>query len=240
MLKIVNDAIQLMQRFQINGTPMIFIQHDSKIEFRFPGLDKLVLPFRFMNIEKPCNLWMSFTYRLLARNLLQKKDWFIPQGCQECYKVVVRPRTYRELLDLEAMMLEIETNCKCGIEERPYTRGIYGAYFYNTGLQEGIERYEKIRDAVDVYISPDVQVFLKRGCTEYERDHGPSDKWVVTDLQVEIENDIAENVTMPIHPNDSEERIEQIHDKWRRFAWKYDPKFDGEPVYPDYVKYRGK
>jgi len=60
---------------------------------------------------------------------------FIPKKCLDCYKVVVMPRTFHELMQLLYVQeLLIEENkkcwCKCGIEIRDTVSRNYGGYFY--------------------------------------------------------------------------------------------------------------
>ena len=78
---------------------------------------------------------------------------------------------------------------------------LYGAYWYCKGLEEGRKRYEHVKEwaeeqyhefnedpkasypvtwnGPDEWALPDspMKVLLKKGCTEFERTVGPSDKW---------------------------------------------------------------
>jgi hypothetical protein len=119
--------------------------------------------------ELDCHMWHRVLFDIM--------DVFPPK-CGECWKVVVRPRNFRELM----MLLEIEENhteryCKCGHEERPYVFGQWGGYFYCDGKEEGLEVYKEVRALVDKLISPDVSVTLKRYCSEYELKYGPTDQF---------------------------------------------------------------
>ena len=107
---------------------------------------------------------------------------FIPPPCLCCWKVVVMPRTVRELFQLLKIELEMVAEnpycfCKCGIEKREEVERLYGGYFYCNDLQQGLIRLSQVKERVHAEISPDVPVILKRACTEYERKYGPSDKW---------------------------------------------------------------
>lgn len=104
---------------------------------------------------------------------------FIPSRCRECYKVVVRPRNVVELFNLYELQRGMGVPCKCGIEKRLTTNCHYGGYFYNKGLEEGLERYKQVRALVDEKLSPETGVILKRYCTEMEigpDGHGPSNE----------------------------------------------------------------
>lgn len=121
---------------------------------------------------KHCAVW----HRLLLRQV-----GVFPLPCLECWKVVVRPRTVKELLQLlELQEHHTDCPCKCGMEQRKYTHANYGGYFYNDSIKEGQERYAEIRSKVDQLINPGIPVILKRGCTEIELAYGPSSEWPQT------------------------------------------------------------
>lgn len=107
------------------------------------------------------------------RMLFQAKQ-FIPQFCLSCWKVVITPRTLRELYDLRDLMLSMSREnpfcyCKCGIETRDWTPGkVYGGYFYTDSFEDGMKRWREARNLVSEHISSGVDVVLKRYCTEFE------------------------------------------------------------------------
>jgi len=108
----------------------------------------------------------------------------IPSPCRCCWKVVVMPKTLKQLfqlLQIEDAMAKADAYCycKCGIELRQDVERNYGGYFYCNSLSQGLERLEQVRANVKANMEDgeNVPVILKRGCTEYERKYGPSDKW---------------------------------------------------------------
>lgn len=106
----------------------------------------------------------------------------IPPPCMCCWKVVVQPRTLKQLFQLLEIEIEMSKSdpycfCKCGIELRPDVERNYGGYFYCNDLNQGLMRLEQVRENVHKIIAPDVPVILKRACTELERKYGPSNKW---------------------------------------------------------------
>jgi hypothetical protein len=111
--------------------------------------------------------------------LLYEMMGALPEFCLNCFKVVVMPRTLHELMAVLDMQQWLGEHGKCGIEERTYVNRLYGAYFYNLGLDEGLERYFQVRKAVNEIVEDGekIPVILKRGCTEYERHFGPSPGW---------------------------------------------------------------
>jgi len=126
---------------------------------------------------------------------------YVPPKCLECWKVVVGPRTLKELFQLLEVQRSMGRPSKCGIELRYYTPRLYGGYFYNNSLDEGRECYEAVRKAVDEHISPEVGVILKRACTEYEMIKGPSVAWTMTRREHELD-DLLDEVIDTYSPND--------------------------------------
>lgn len=101
----------------------------------------------------------------------------IHSTCLDCYKVVVKPKTVKQLFELCDYQWDINLPSKCGIERRPFVPRLYGGYFYNRGLEMGRECHALVEKGVHSLISKDIEVILKRGCTEFEIKYGPSDKW---------------------------------------------------------------
>ena len=191
-------------------------------------------PWRMISHDerKNCALWRHVLYMQMYSSM--RGMVFIPQDCQDCYKVVIRPKTWAELKDLEKILLKLNLPSKCGIELRLTVKGYYGGYIYCVGLEEGRERYKIARDAI-----PDtIPITLKRGCTEFEIEHGPSDKWEVTDFQREVEATLYETVTLDRYNNiPTDEELEAVHNRWREFAYKCDPTYTGPAHHAACVTY---
>ena len=192
-----------------------------------------------------CYLWKDIIFHHIVSINLPKEKWFVPIGCMDCFKVVIRPQTLKQLFALEALERRLNHPSKAGIEIRPQVFGHYGGYFYNRGLQEGLECYKKVRKAVneDPDLGPDVSVILKRACTEMEAGCGPSDKWEVTEDQLRLEMLIKDHFAIDSTLiSQSEDAIEHVKQTWIDFAWdRGDPTvyeyLDGEPLHPPYVTY---
>lgn len=145
------------------------LRPDGKIAMAFPSRS-IESPWIFVrpHPDTNCNLWHKVMFGLLG---------IFPSDCLRCWKVVVRPRTIKELF----LLLEVQENltdlhCKCGIEVRKYVHAQYGGYFYNQSEEEGLKNLEVVRKLIAENISPDIPVVLKRYCTEFELKFGPSDQ----------------------------------------------------------------
>jgi hypothetical protein len=102
-----------------------------------------------------------------------------------------------------------------------------------------------VREAVtaDRLLGPDVQVILKRGCTEMEHEAGPSDQWEVSDEQVVIETLVREWIVLtPDIKEQPQPIIWRTMRKWIEHARmngdKTYLKFTaGKPIVPGYITY---
>jgi len=189
-----------------------------------------------------CNMWHQVMFDVVFARL--GKKW-VPSKCQGCWKVVVRPKTLKQLFAVLDIQKAMDVPCKCGIEVRATTASNYGGYFYCSSLPEGLERYEQVRKAVDnhVVLGPDVDVLLKRGCTEYEHACGPSDGWTVTDEQLQVEQVVERYVILDdVEVKQPEKLIHHTHRQWIEFAYQrgdqtYLDYTGGQPLFPKYKTY---
>ena len=172
---------------------------------------------------------------------LPKDQWFVPSRCLNCWKVVVRPNTLKELFALLRLQERMNVPSKCGFEGRESVRGSWGGYFYTASLDEGLERYEQVRAGVDECIGTDCKVLLKRACTEFELAMPDSRKWKITPLQEKIEALVAEKIDESRSLEQTD--IQRIHviRKWIEAAYSLGEDVtewtDGKELYPDYVTY---
>jgi len=176
---------------------------------------------------------------------LSETAGFVPKYCRNCFKVVIRPQTVAQLVRLKELMEETFTEmglyCKCGIEKRIYVNGNYGGYNYNQGLEQGKDSYAAIRKIIDKELGADVDVILKRGCTEMELNFGPSKDYIVPDWADELEEKIMEAVELPTkNPPMPKYLQDHIIRKWLEFAWDRGDKTclefsDGIPIFPNRI-----
>lgn len=186
-----------------------------------------------------CFTWNS----IMFEKVLQQK--FVPSKCQNCYKVVVRPKTLIGLMQLLEIQKLMNVPAKCGAEVRKTVSGLWGGYFYCVGLEEGRERYAQVRAKVDAaeHLGPDTPVLLKRACTEYELACGPSDEWEITEEQLHLEGLVDRLIVADTqHQEQAPHALVHVHRAWIEWAYangdeSYKYFTDGKSLYPKYVTY---
>ena len=188
------------------------------------------------SIKKHCNLDHNIAFNIFN---------IIPPRCLQCWKVVVTPQTFDQLMKLEQLEIQLGYPSKCGIELRDYTPKFYGGYFYNNSLDEGREKLDIVKKAVAEHISKEVadEVILKRGCTEFEMIKGPSPYWHITEEEQDKFETIEAMVDVPRgHCAQDPMQKRMVRIKW--FLWAhmngdmtYKDYNEGESLFPDYVKY---
>jgi len=173
--------------------------------------------------------------------------------CLSCWKTVVTPNSFKQLMELHAIQEGLQTSgttipCKCGIELRDYTPKHYGGYFYDNSLEEGRMKYEMVRKAVDDNMSDadKVSVILKRGCTEFEMLKGPSHMWHNTKNEEQM-LELIDSFIDYRRGNSGQSEIVQRHVKLKWMLWAhmqgdmtYKEWNGGEPLFPGYVQYHDK
>lgn len=201
-----------------------------------------------------CGLWHQVTFNFVSMQQPPGQQ-FVPRHCQNCWKVVVKPRTLQQLFNLLEIEKALDRPSKCGIELRDSVHGLYGGYFYNKGRDAGIECYHAVYDALaaNEVMAPlleeldadgrTTRLILKRACTEFEHAIGPSSEWKITPEQEAIEDLIDRWVVSDnMEHHQPENLIWNIKRRWIEWAWKNgDPTYSrytgGAPLYPPYEVY---
>jgi hypothetical protein len=189
-----------------------------------------------------CHIWHKILFDFVFATLGEK---WVPIGCHACWKVVIRMKTLKQLFALMNLQKRMGRPSKCGIEVRETVNGLYGGYFYNHSLEEGLECYEAVRAEIDAdpELGPDIPVILKRACTEFELLCGPSDQWSVSPEQVEIEDLINKTFVRDIkHRGQPDHAVANVHRKWINWAYAngdqtYLEYTNEVPLYPPVVTY---
>lgn len=167
---------QGIQRILTSG--MGYIDHDT-------GL------IRFQNkAMQPSSNWLFFGYTTALRDcflwhsIMFNHFHLVPEFCRlRCYKVVVKVRNFIEAIKFRNVMLSapliradlVPMHGKVGMDERWYSSGSFNGFVYCDGLNDALEKYQAVRELVSTQLSPDIEVIIKRTCTEFEREYGPTD-----------------------------------------------------------------
>jgi hypothetical protein len=167
----------------------------------------------------------------------------VPLRCYECWKVVITPKTFKELLFLyETLSQKVmaERPCKCGVEVREHVSRIYGGYIYCESKEQGLEWKKKIGE-----LCPNMPVRLKRACTEFEMALGPSDEWVPPSWQNGFEESLWQVYEKnPLYDEANQPGYLKIHYilNWMKWAhghgdMTYLESNGGNPLYPETLAY---
>jgi hypothetical protein len=171
----------------------------------------------------------------------------IPPKCLRCYKVCMGLPNFASLMEMEEIQKQLPFACKCGMERRDYTPKHYGAYFYNTSMEEGKDKYHTVVDLITKNMTDGEEIakgiILKRGCTEYEMIKGPSPFWQMTEKEEEMYDLLTAHVTDYRSNARQPEAVKNfVRQEWIRWAhsngdFSYLPWNGGVKLYPDYVTY---
>jgi hypothetical protein len=104
----------------------------------------------------------------------------VPLGCSACYKVHVEPKTLRELVAACEIGRTFACISKWGVNFRNrHSNSIYSGVFYANGLDMARTTFKTARQAFDrePRLGPALKMTIKRGCSEYEKALGPSDRY---------------------------------------------------------------
>lgn len=188
--------------------------------------------------KRPCKFQMVLFEHVYRRQR-------VPAGCEVCFKVKVVPRTLRQLMAVYETGEQLPYTYKCGLDAASQvTSGIYGAYFFLDGLPAAREAYAQVRKAVDAHpkLGPEVPVFIKRGCTEFEIHCGPSDQYTFSDETREIEAKLMPLVQIGQTRPESKVHMQQTLLYWVQTAYRlgdqtYLEFTGGRPLFPPVTQY---
>lgn len=104
----------------------------------------------------------------------------IPEYCFGCYKIQIDLKNILELFKLYFIfdIIKFDKNNirKTMIESRPNVKGAYKGLIYCTGLDEAKKILDIILPIIKLNIDKKVNIFIKRGCTEFSISHPGFDK----------------------------------------------------------------
>lgn len=234
------NLIPGMDKSGILGPGRYIDVKDKKVH-KFPAIDT-ELPWIYVNTNPEL---FCMEYQMIVKGF-----GFIPRRCLECWKVVVKPRSFHELMLLLDFEEEISKQnpkfwCKCGVETRWFVDRNYGGYFYCRGKEVGLSRLKTITEMVHDKISPNIDVILKRYCTEFELSFGPSDQYKRPDFADDIEDRFWDSVNLePSSQRQPDIVRDNIIYEWMKFAWGRGDRTvilynNGRPLVPPSLTYGG-
>ena len=127
----------------------------------------------------------------------------VPHGCSACYKVKVVLRTLRELVAAWQIGKKIQCRSKWGTDlGNPFSQNVYAGYLYTSGLEGARAVFKVMREAVDAdpKLGAGIAMTIKRGCSEYEIEVGPSDRYEFTPEMAELETYLKARFEKPDQP----------------------------------------
>lgn len=141
---------------------------------------------------------------------------YIPSGCQNCWKVVIRPQNVMELFQLLDVLRGSDLPSKCGMDVRTWTKQPWGGFIYADSKAQGLDYKDQITPIVRAMISDACAdtIHLKRGCTEFDA-LMPSDQWEMANEHVKLERYLNDMFDHSIPPyNDAEWIIAHKKARW--------------------------
>ena len=104
----------------------------------------------------------------------------IPEYCFSCYKIQINLKNILELFKLHFIFdnIKLQKNNirKTMIESRPNVGGVYKGLIYCTGLDEAKKILDIIYPIIRFNIDEKINIFIKRGCTEFSISYPNFDK----------------------------------------------------------------
>jgi hypothetical protein len=104
----------------------------------------------------------------------------VPLGCGACFKVKISTRTLRALMSAREIAERTDFTTKSGAQvDNPTNDSVYSTYIYVSGLEAARAVHASLRPQIDAdpNLGAGVGMTVKRGCSNYERKCGPSDRY---------------------------------------------------------------
>jgi hypothetical protein len=117
-------------------------------------------------------------------------EGMVPFGCRDCFKVRVVTESLQQMMAVREIAESVSATSKTGVELRNQQhQPVYGSFFYTLGLDRARALYRDLRAKINEHgkLGSGVKMLIKRGCTNYERKCGPSDRYTFDPQQEEIE-----------------------------------------------------
>ena len=149
-----------------------------------------------------------------------------------CWKTVIRPYTLSDLFKVNDYLEETNITSKCGLDTRTFSEGLYLGVIYSETHEDGKEK-----EAESQKIFPELEVFTKKGCTEFEN-RMSSKYWNVTDQQIELEENLRKRVdhSWPEHFKQPDWLVDKTKTYWTQMAYMVGDKTWKDSPYADRIQ----
>ncbi len=190
-----------------------YLDTDGKLKSQSKIATNMPWVFAAQDDYRKCNLWHGVFFNVFG---------WLPSPCLECWKVVVRPTTLKDLFELHEIQKDLGLSSKCGIEVRESVCGLYGGYFYADSMDEGKVIFLEVQKEIEQRFSDKTApVILKRGCTEFEHHFGDSKNWdnKVTNHQIMMEKKLDRFIET--HEKIAQPQVvkDAIYKRWIEWAY---------------------
>ena len=191
--------------------------------------------------RRPCDFLNDFLFEQVYAGAA------VPFGCRECYKIKVASGSLRQLMAVKDIAETSGHTTKSGAEvDTPTNQQLYGTYLYFIGLDQARQAFKGIRDGIDRHeqLGPAVKMTIKRGCSNYERNCGPSDQYAFDPRLEAVEAYLHQRFASERPPRrmkkkmlDALRLLRMVEIAYRIGDETYKDFTDGKPVYPELVNY---
>ncbi|MFA6607207.1 MAG: hypothetical protein WCS75_09430 [Sphingomonas sp.] len=127
----------------------------------------------------------------------------VPYGCRACYKIWIHPESLRALFALKEVMDATPYTSKIKVEAlNQVSPNVYLGIVYGGDLAETRAIYHAVRTAVtaDERLGAEVRMEIRRGCQNYERLCGPSDRYSFDPALESVEAALLDQFVRPSEP----------------------------------------
>ena len=147
----------------------------------------------------------------------------MPYIALDCWKVVIPIHKIEDLSRLYRFMCnDSRPYCKLGMETRSFVKSRkYGGYYYHTTKEAGLETKYALRKELAEHFGREMEVFLKRGCTEYEIDVGPSNTWdeICNEEEIKFQKEVLSYTTFDLDESDTAPPQEEYQKQMTMAGW---------------------
>jgi len=221
-----------------NGDGGLALAKDDESTDTISGNSKFIK--KYGKYHPPCSFLNNFLFkRVYARSA-------VPIGCRNCYKIKVSSSSLRQLMKMKDIAEASGNSTKSGEEvSNPSNSEPYNTYLYFDGLDAARRAYAGLRESVDQeqVLGAGVAMTIKRGCSNYERDCGPSDQYSfdpkLEDVEAYLHSRFVESDSPSLEPqiDDAARVLQLIRVAFRIGDETYKDFTAGKPLYPPLVSY---